>query len=34
MKELQHICDPIIAQIYQSQGSQGGDYYDEDYEDL
>jgi len=34
MKELQHICDPIIADIYQKQGGQGGHYDDEEYEDL
>ena len=35
MKELQRICDPIIATIYQSQGGQGGMYDDdEEFEDL
>ena len=34
MKELQRICDPIIAQIYQSQGGQGGEEDDEEFEDL
>ena len=35
MKELQRICDPIIANIYQSQGGQGGDFdEDEEFEDL
>ena len=36
MKDLQRICDPIIASIYQSQGGQGqyGDDDDEEYEDL
>lgn len=35
MKELQGICDPIIAKIYQSQGGQGGSYDDdEEFEDL
>merc|ERR1719464_2461863 len=35
MKELQRVCDPIIAQIYQAQGGQGGDYDDdEEFEDL
>ena len=35
MKELQSICDPIIASIYDSQGYQGGDYEDdEEFEDL
>ena len=34
MKELQRICDPIIAQVYQDQGGQGGDDDDEEFEDL
>jgi len=34
MKELQRVCDPIIAQIYQSQGGQGGEDDDEEFEDL
>ena len=35
MKELQSICDPIIASIYNSQGAQGGyDDNDEEFEDL
>merc|ERR1719288_660168 len=35
MKELQSICDPIIASIYNSQGHQyGGDDDDEEFEDL
>ena len=35
MKELQSICDPIIASIYNSQGSQyGADDDDEEFEDL
>ena len=35
MKELQSICDPIIAAIYQAQGGQGGfDDEDEEFEDL
>ena len=35
MKELQRICDPIIAQIYQAQGGQGGEFdEDEEFEDL
>lgn len=34
MKELQAICDPIIATIYNSQGYQGGDEDDEEFEDL
>lgn len=32
MKELQRICDPIIARIYQSQGGQGGSSEDDDEE--
>ena len=34
MKELQSVCDPIIASIYDSQGYQGGDDDDEEFEDL
>ena len=35
MKELQSICDPIIASVYQAQGSQyGTDDDDEEFEDL
>ena len=35
MKELQTVCDPIIATIYNSQGYQGGaDDDDEEFEDL
>ena len=34
MKELQSICDPIIATIYNSQGAQGYDDEDEEFEDL
>ena len=36
MKELQSVCDPIIAQVYQGQGGQGGSYDDDDeeFEDL
>ena len=30
MKDLQNICDPIIAQVYQGQGYQN----DEDFEDF
>jgi len=30
MKELQGICDPIIAEVYQNQGHQD----DEDFEDF
>lgn len=34
LKELQRVCDPIIAQVYQSQGGQGGFDDDEEFEDL
>ena len=35
MKDLQRICDPIIASIYQSQGYQGAEGDDdEEFEDL
>jgi molecular chaperone DnaK (HSP70) len=34
LKELQSVCDPIIASIYQQAGGQGGDYDDEEFEDL
>ena len=35
MKDLQRICDPIIASIYNSAGAQGGyDDDDEEFEDL
>merc|ERR1711893_587310 len=34
MKDLQKICDPIIASIYNSQGYQGGEDDDEEFEDL
>lgn len=34
MKDLQRICDPIIATIYNSQGYQGGGDDDEEFEDL
>jgi len=35
MKELQRVCDPIIAQIYQDQGGQGSEFdEDEEFEDL
>ena len=35
MKELQRTCDPIIANIYQQSGGQGGEYDDdEEFEDL
>lgn len=31
-RELQSVCDPIIAQIYNAQGGQG--YHDEEFEDF
>ena len=36
MKEMQSVCDSIIASIYNSQGFQsgGGDEDDEEFEDL
>jgi len=35
LKELQSVCDPIIAKVYQSMGGQGGQDDDEDFsEDL
>lgn len=35
LKELQRICDPVVAKVYQSQGGQGsGGYDDEEFEDL
>ena len=37
MKEMQRVCDPIIAAIYGQQGGKGGDgggYNDEEFEDL
>jgi heat shock protein 5 len=34
LKELQRICDPIIGQVYQQQGGQGGEWDDEEFEDL
>lgn len=36
MKEMQRICDPIIASIYNGQGFQGGEGFedDEEFEDL
>merc|ERR1712195_379170 len=34
-KDLQRVCDPIIAKVYQDQGGQGsGGYDDEEFEDL
>jgi len=34
LKELQRVCDPIIAQVYQAAGGQGQDFDDEEFEDL
>jgi len=34
MKELQSVCDPIIASIYNAGGGQGEDDDDEEFEDL
>ena len=34
LKDLQKVCDPIIASIYNSQGYQGGEDDDEEFEDL
>ena len=34
LKDLQAICDPIIATVYNQQGYQGGDDDDEEFEDL
>jgi heat shock protein 5 len=35
LKDLQRVCDPIIAKVYQSSGGQGGQAYDdEEFEDL
>jgi heat shock protein 5 len=34
MKDLQKICDPIIATVYNSNGGQGGEDDDEEFEDL
>jgi len=34
LKDLQRICDPIIGSIYESNGGQGADYEDEEFEDL
>jgi len=34
-KDLQRVCDPIIAKVYQDQGGQGSSgYVDEEFEDL
>ena len=34
LKDLQRVCDPIIAKVYQQQGGQGQDFDDEEFEDL
>jgi endoplasmic reticulum chaperone BiP len=34
LKDLQRICDPIIASVYESQGGQGYDDDEEEFEDL
>lgn len=34
MKELQSVCDPIIAKIYQGMGGQGGGFDDDDDEEF
>jgi heat shock protein 5 len=34
LKDLQRVCDPIIAKIYQNQGGQGAAGDDEEFEDL
>mgnify|MGYP003706110117 CR=1 FL=1 len=37
LKELQSVCDPIIAKVYQNNGGQGGaadDEEQEEYDDL
>lgn len=35
LKDLQKVCDPIIAKVYQGAGGQGGATYDdEEFEDL
>merc|ERR1712127_373635 len=36
LKELQRVCDPVIAKVYQATGGQGqgGQYDDEEFEDL
>ena len=36
LKDLQRVCDPIIAKVYQASGGQGGGSHDddEDFEDL
>ena len=34
LKELQSVCDPIIAQVYKQHGGAQGGSEDEDHEDL
>ena len=34
LKDLQSICDPIIAKVYKTQGGQGAEEDEEDHEDL
>lgn len=34
LKDLQRVCDPIISKVYKESGGQGGQYDDEDHEDL
>jgi len=34
LKDLQGVCDPIIAKVYKSSGGQAGEYEEEDHEDL
>lgn len=34
LKELQRVCDPIIAKVYQAAGGQGSAGDDEEFEDL
>lgn len=37
LKELQRICDPVVAKVYQKNGGQGqggNQYDDEEFEDL
>ncbi len=34
LKDLQAICDPIVAKVYKTQGGSKGSQEDEDYDDL
>ena len=34
LKDLQRVCDPVIAKVYQQSGGQGADFDDEEFEDL